>query len=59
MRTYGQRMIPATCNAKSDARLDKAVTKLSDLSNNTRRALLVANQEDKGGLMSKDKIAVN
>ncbi|MFT4941207.1 MAG: hypothetical protein ACI88A_004271 [Paraglaciecola sp.] len=52
-------MIPATCNAKSVARLDKAVTKLSDLSNNTRRALLVANQEDKGGLMSKDKIAVN
>ena len=46
MRAYGQTMIPATCTPASVARLQAAIVKLPDLSTGTRRALLVAHQED-------------
>ncbi|MBV7538313.1 aminopeptidase N [Duganella sp. sic0402] len=46
MRAYGASHIPAACTPASVKRLDDAVAKLTDLSTNTRRWLLVAKQED-------------
>jgi aminopeptidase N len=46
MRAYAASMIPATCTPASVQRLDAAIAKLPELSNGTRRALLVTRQED-------------
>ncbi|WP_448563433.1 aminopeptidase N [Thalassotalea ganghwensis] len=58
MRTYAGSMIPATCSAKSVARLEKAIADYTDLSSGTRRALLVTHQNDKRCLMIKDKMTI-
>lgn len=55
MRSYGQ-LIPATCSAASVARLNKAVTELTNLSASTKRNLLITEQEDKRCLMIKKAI---
>ena len=46
MRSYNVSMIPAACTADSVQRLAKAAEEYKDLSAGTRRALLVAHQED-------------
>ena len=46
MRAYAAAMLPATCTPQSVQRLKTAVDGLPDLSAGTRRALLVAHQED-------------
>jgi aminopeptidase N len=46
MRAYNASMIPGTCTADSVQRLAKAAEEYKDLSAGTRRALLVAQQED-------------
>lgn len=46
MRAYASRLIPATCTPASVLRLQGAVNKLTSLSTGTRRALLIAHQED-------------
>jgi len=46
MRAYNEAMIPATCTADSVQRLAAAAGQYQDLSAGTRRALLVAHQED-------------
>ncbi len=46
MRAYGGSMIPATCNAHSVQRLADTAAANPGLSDGTRRALLVAHQED-------------
>ena len=58
MRTYARSMIPTSCTAKSVARLEKAIADNKDLSTGTRRALLVAHQNNKRCLVIKDKIAI-
>ena len=57
MRSYNQ-LIPATCNAVSVARLNKAVSELTGLSTGTKRSLLIKQQEDQRCLMIKNKIAL-
>ncbi|NVE01591.1 aminopeptidase N [Massilia sp. BJB1822] len=46
MRAYGASMIPATCTPASVQRLAAAVEDNKELSTGTRRALLLAHQED-------------
>jgi aminopeptidase N len=46
MRSYGANMIPGSCTADSVQRLADAAGQYKDLSAGTRRALLVAHQED-------------
>jgi aminopeptidase N len=46
MRDYAGAMIPATCTAQSVQRLADAAAANPNLSAGTRRALLVAHQED-------------
>ncbi|MBU2925383.1 aminopeptidase N [Colwellia sp. C2M11] len=55
MRSYNQ-LIPTTCSEASVARLNKAVTELTNLSSGTKRSLLIKQQEDKRCLMIKDAI---
>jgi aminopeptidase N len=59
MRTYARNMLPETCTKQSVARLAKAIRNNPDLSSGTRRALLVAHQDDKRCLVIKDKITLN
>ncbi|PHV05642.1 aminopeptidase N [Janthinobacterium sp. BJB412] len=46
MRSYGSHLIPANCTPASVARLERAVVTAPALSAGSRRALLVAQQED-------------
>ncbi len=46
MRSYAPSMIPTGCTPASVGRLAKAVDELQGLSSGTRRALLVAHQDD-------------
>ena len=46
MRHYLSTMLPATCTPGSVARLAQAITTHKDLSANTRKALMLAKQED-------------
>jgi aminopeptidase N len=46
MRSYGSHLIPANCTPASVARLEQAVAAAPALSAGSRRALLVAQQED-------------
>ena len=55
MRSYGQ-LIPTTCSEASVARLNKAVTELTNLSTGVKRNLLIKQQEDKRCLMIKKAI---
>jgi len=59
MRTYNRYMIPTTCSVKSVTRLQKAVDTLTNLSEGTKRALLVALQNDERCLLIKEKMTVN
>ncbi len=57
MRSY-TRLLPATCNKESVARLSKAVTELTGLSAGTKRSLLIKQQEDQRCLMIKNNIVL-
>lgn len=57
MRSYGH-LIPATCNSVSVARLDKAVTELTNLSEGIKRRLLIKQQEDKRCLMIRNTMSL-
>jgi aminopeptidase N len=46
MRAYGASMLPMTCTPENVARLKAAAEQYKDLAAGTRRALLVAHQED-------------
>ncbi|WP_189378384.1 aminopeptidase N [Thalassotalea profundi] len=58
MRTYAGTMIPTSCTTKSVERLAKAIADNKELSTGTRRALLVAHQNNKRCLVIKDKISI-
>ena len=57
MRSYNK-LIPATCNEVSVARLATAVSKLTTLSEGTKRQLLIKQQEDQRCLMIRNNITV-
>jgi len=59
MRSYANMMIPAACTPASVQRLQVAVGKLKDLSAGTRRALLVAHQEDERCVAIKKAMTLN
>jgi aminopeptidase N len=58
MRSYNVSMIPAACTADSVQRLAKAAEEYKDLSAGTRRALLVAHQEDARCVVIRKAITV-
>lgn len=58
MRTYAGTMIPMSCTTESVERLEKAIADNKDLSTGTRRALLVAHQDNKRCLVIKNKISI-
>ncbi|GAA5141008.1 aminopeptidase N [Thalassotalea piscium] len=58
MRTYAGTMIPTSCTTESVARLEKAIADNKDLSTGTKRALLVAHQNNKRCLVIKNKISI-
>lgn len=58
MRSYNVSMIPAACTADSVQRLAKAADEYKDLSAGTRRALLVAHQEDARCVVIRKAITV-
>jgi len=59
MRSYSYSLIPATCTETSVRRLKKAIDESSELSSLTRRALLVAHQEDERCIRIGDKFLTN
>ncbi|WP_028101477.1 aminopeptidase N [Pseudoduganella violaceinigra] len=58
MRDYAGAMIPATCTAASVQRLAEAAAAYPELSAGTRRALLVAHQEDQRCLAIRKALTV-
>ena len=58
MRSYAADMIPASCTAASVERLANAIKHQKDLSVGTKRALLVAHQEDERCLLIKHKLTI-
>lgn len=56
MRSYAENLIPATCSNASVRRLKMAIDNNKNLSNITRRALLVAHQEDERCVLIGNKL---
>ena len=58
MRSYNRYMIPENCSIQSVNRLQQAVTRTDELSEATKRALLVSLQNDKRCLQIKNKMSI-